>query len=426
MNLKVTVLSTFDRLGGAAEAAFRHVEALRSAGVDARMLVRTAREDLPWISKIGSGFFFQKLMQFHQWNERFRFISQAARKEDWFSFSIGDQGHQIVNHPWIQDADVINPHWIQKGYISISELTRLGQLGKYMIWHLQDMWAFTGGCHYSGACRGYLAGCGQCPYLKRPSPMDLSARIHSKKAHLYKQIQFQISASSQWLQQEAQRSSLFQEKAVFHLPMGVNTEVYTPGNMKAARKTLGLPEGGTIFLFAAMNANDHRKGFKELTQAMFQLANKLPIDQRDQISLAILGRFDSSQFSTLPFHLHTLGFRSDRNEIINAYRAANAFILPSLEDNLPNTVLEAMSCGTPVIAFDAGGVPEMVDHEVNGLLAEVANSEALSTALKAFIYISPTEQARWKRNAREAMESRYSYSVVAAKHIDHYQKELGS
>ncbi len=424
--MKVTVLSTFDRQGGAAEAAFRHVEALRQAGVDARMLVRTAREDTPWITASGTGFIHQKKVQLLEWTERFRFIRHAARREDWFSFSIADLGQRISDHPWVQDADILNPHWVQKGFLSIAELARLSNLGKPVVWHLQDMWAFTGGCHYAGNCTGFTRACGHCPYLKHPGKNDLSAAILAQKSTLLKNASFQVSTSSQWLQKEARKSALFQSKEVFHLPMGVNTDRYLPGDSQGARHRLGLPADGLVFLFVAMNVNDKRKGFHLLSQALTRLAEQLPSDVHQEITLAVLGKFDADQQAALPFRVHPLGFRTDLRDILEAYQAANLFILPSLEDNLPNTVLEAMSCETPVVAFDSGGVPEMIDHGQNGLLAASGNADALCEALHAFIKLEASVQVDWGLHARQAMIRNYGYPVVSGQHIAHYQKQLGS
>ncbi|MCF8237235.1 MAG: glycosyltransferase [Saprospiraceae bacterium] len=422
--MKVTVLSTFDRQGGAAEAAFRHVEALRLAGVEVRMLVRTAREDVPWIAETGTGFIHQKKIQFLEWTERFRFIRHAARREDWFSFSIADLGQRVTEHPWIREADILNPHWVQKGFLSIAELGLLSNLGKPMIWHLQDMWAFTGGCHYAGSCTHFTQSCGHCPYLKQPGTKDLSAAILSQKRSLWGDAPFQVSTSSKWLQQEALKSSLFQDKEVLHLPMGVNTDRYLPGDPTVARQRLGLPEDGLVFLFVAMNVQDRRKGFHLLATALARLAERVPSEIKSRITLAVLGKFDPEQRASLPFRVHPLGFRSDLQDILDAYRAANLFILPSLEDNLPNTVLEAMSCETPVVAFDSGGVPEMIEHQQNGLLAASGDADALSKALYTFVRLEAAVQQDWGQQARKSMIRQYGYPVVAAKHIAHYEKQL--
>lgn len=424
--MNVTVLSTFDRQGGAAEAAFRHVEALREAGVNARMLVRSASEPSEWIKPAGAGFVYRKWIQFLEWSERFRFIPRAARRQDWFSYSIGDFGLQLVNHPWIQDADIINPHWVQKGFLSVSELARLSALGKPMVWHLQDMWAFTGGCHYAGTCTGFTRSCGHCPYLKYPGPRDLSASILAQKIDLFQESTFQVSTSSKWLQQEAQKSTLFKNRDVFHMPMGVNTDRYVPGDKLAGRKRLGLPAEGLVFLFVAMNANDPRKGLHELSRALMDLANQVSPAQKETITLAVLGRFDAAHQDALPFHVHPLGYRRELGDILAAYQSADLFILPSLEDNLPNTVLEAMSCETPVVGFHSGGVPEMIDDGINGLLVPSGDALALSQALNRFIQLTELERLLWRQQARKAMVARYSYPVVAAKHIDHYKSLSGS
>ncbi len=390
------------------------------------MLVRTAREEAPWIAATGTGFFHQKKIQFLEWTERFRFIRHAARREDWFSFSIADLGQRVCDHPWVQDADILNPHWVQKGYLSIAELARLSRLGKPMIWHLQDMWAFSGGCHYAGDCTGFTRSCGHCPYLKSPGDQDLSAAILAHKTASFSKAEFQVSTSSQWLQKEAQKSALFSSREVVHLPMGVDTDRYIPGDTLTARQRLGLPATGLVFLFVAMNVNDHRKGFQELSRALTLLADQLPAGRRPEITLAVLGKFDTEQHAALPFPVHPLGFRTDLRDILSAYQAADLFLLPSLEDNLPNTVLEAMSCGTPVIAFDSGGVPEMIDHGANGLLAPSGDAESLALAMMTFVSMEEKQLRSWGQSARHSMITRYGYPVVSALHLAHYRKQLGS
>ncbi|MBK7343097.1 MAG: glycosyltransferase [Saprospiraceae bacterium] len=424
--MKVTVLSTFDRQGGAAEAAFRHVEALRRAGVNARMLVRSARNPSAWIQAVGSGFAYRKWVQLLEWSERFRYIPRAARRQDWFSFSIGDLGQKLTDHPWIQDADILNPHWVQKGFLSVAELARLSQLGKPMIWHLQDMWAFTGGCHYSGSCTGFTRSCGHCSYLRAPGDHDLSAKILRDKHRLFKDSPFQISTSSQWLQIEAQRSSLFHDREVVHLPMGVDTDKYMPGDKASARAALGLPENGLVILFVAMNVQDERKGFRHLIAAFDQLSRTLTSEQQQEVTLAVLGKFQQNELPAIPFRFQMLGYRNELTDILHSYQSADLFILPSLEDNLPNTVLEAMSCGTPVIGFRSGGVPEMIDDGQTGLLVPSGDAEKLGEALQRFILLPDDQRQTWGVQARQAMLAKYSYPVVAKKHLDHYTRLLGS
>jgi glycosyltransferase involved in cell wall biosynthesis len=314
---------------------------------------------------------------------------------------------------------------VQKGFLSVAELSRLSSLGKPMVWHLQDMWAFTGGCHYAGTCTGFTRACGHCPYLKKSGDRDLSAAILAGKVRLLTDSSFQISTSSKWLQQEAQKSTLFKSRDVLHLPMGVNTDRYIPGDAIAARKRLGLPAEGLVFLFVAMNANDPRKGLHELSRALIDLANQITPAQKETITLAVLGKFDAEHQDSLPFRVHPLGYRRELRDILDAYQSADLFILPSLEDNLPNTVLEAMSCETPVVGFHSGGVPEMIDDGINGLLVPSGDALALCRALHQFILLPDQERILWGQKARQSMVDQYSYPAVSAKHIDHYKRVLG-
>lgn len=424
--MNVLIISTFDRRGGAAESAFRHLEALRDAGIEARMLVRTASTEKPWIKQPGRGKIYNLYCRLLEWSERFRFVWRARHRSDWFAYSMGDLGLRIHDHTWVMEADILHVHWVQKGFLSIRELRHLGLTGKPLVWHLHDMWAFTGGCHYTAGCTHFIHACGECPMLWWRGSHDLSAQVLAAKASALKDVRVHVTTSSRWLADEARRSSLFRTTEVSHLPMGVHCGRFLPGNPLEARSLFGITLDHKVFLFVAMNASDPRKGLGKLIDAMHRLKTSLDSSTSESVTLAVLGRFEEADRAAMPFHTVVLGYRQSTSDILAAYRSADFFILPSLEDNLPNTVLEAMACGTPVIAYDCGGVPEMVDHGENGFLVPTGDTDALAEALKMAVEMTPEDHARWRLRARERTVERYSYPVIADKHLAHYRQLLSS
>lgn len=322
-----------------------------------------------------------------------------------WAFSPAPLGADLARHPLVRQADVLHLHWTNFGFLSLNGLEKLLRLGKPVVWTLHDQWAFTGGCHYSRGCERFKTHCRQCPFLRRPGDRDLSARIFEKKRKALENAPLTVVACSDWLAGEARQSALLGGFPVHSIPNPIDTTVWQPTDRAAARQTLGLPQDKKLVLFGAGNLRDERKGFQFLAEAMRGV---------NGAELVVFGKADPSALAMLPFPVHHLGVLSSENGLIAAYNAADALAVPSLEDNLPNTIVEALACGTPVVAFATGGIPEMILPEKTGWLAPLRDADALAEGLRWALF---AEKSNARREAARAFALKnYAEAAVAAQY----------
>ncbi len=404
--MRVTHISTFDRQGGAAIAARRLHEALRREGVDSSMLVLHASGEEEHIASV-----INSPRDYYAYKAGTAIDERTVRyikKKGAGSFSLARFGRDIYRHPWVREADIVQLHWLQGGYVSLSGLKKAFDLQKPVIWTMHDMWPFTGGCHYSGGCAGYTGDCAGCPMLKDRFG-NTTRGVLSKKRRIYRDAPLFPVGCSTWLADIASGSTAFQGIKVRALPNPIDTEVYRPMDKKQARKNLGLSENGTYILFGAASPGIKRKGFKYLAEALGRIG--------DRGQLLVYGADTMPEAPGLS--VKALG-RLDREDLRNAYGASDVFVVPSLEDNLPNTVMEAMACGTPVAAFDAGGISDMIEHTHTGYLAEIRSSEDLARGILWCL----DNGAKLGENARRKVEENYAYPTAAQNYIKLYEEAL--
>lgn len=371
--MKVTLISTSDRSGGAAIACMRLANALAGHGHDVRVLVMEKKGQDPLALPAAPA--RQKLdglLRHAQYAIEARTVFHGDRPysgDPWW-------GHDIAEHPDVRNADILQLHWVNQGFLGMAGLAAIFALGKPVCWHLHDLWAFTGGCHYPGSCTRFETQCGECPALRSPAPQDRSMKQWGLKSAMYAQNPPILVGASAWLAGQASRSSLARGSRVTHIPNPIDPEAYYPApSREDARRRLGVPVEKNYLLFAAMNAADSRKGFTELRDALHLAANRL-----QGTELLVAGKARPELQEALPLPARLLGPLGPEG-MRTAYQAADAFVIPSLEENLPNTVLESLACGTPVAGFRTGGIPEMVEEGRNGFLAETGNAGALAAAI---------------------------------------------
>jgi glycosyltransferase involved in cell wall biosynthesis len=257
------------------------------------------------------------------------------------------------------------------------------RIGKPLVWTLHDMWAFTGGCHYAGSCEGYQARCGACPQLRSGSPGDLSRRIWRRKERAWGGLPMVVVTPSRWLARCAERSSLFRERRVEVIPYGLDLDRFRPVDRSIARSILALPQDKRLILFGAMSStSDERKGFRHLAAAMKALAAE---DPPADTELVVFGASRPAEPPELGFPVHYLGHLHDDISLALVYAAADLFVAPSTEDNLPNTVMEATACGTPTVAFDIGGMPDLVEPDRTGYLARPFDDGELAFGIRTML-----------------------------------------
>jgi glycosyltransferase involved in cell wall biosynthesis len=279
-----------------------------------------------------------------------------------------------------------------------------------ILWVLHDMNPFTGGCHFSAGCDRFTNQCGDCIQIANPGSHDITQRSLRIKQRAYRDLNLHVAAPSRWLLAEAQRSTAFSQAAGFHLiPYGLDTERFSPLDKRHAREQLGLPVDKQIVLFGAESHTNERKGFRHLLEAWPQV-------DRETVLGVMFGSGGKPEISSDQAELRHLGYLSDPLQQRLVYSSADVFVLPSMQDNLPQTGLEAMACGTAVVAFDAGGIPDYVRPGQTGLLAKTADSDALGRQLNRMLADSQATQ-QMGEFAREVILSEFSQPVESARYL---------
>jgi glycosyltransferase involved in cell wall biosynthesis len=329
------------------------------------------------------------------------------------SFSLSYPGADLANN--LNDIDVINLHWVAyfQSPITIHHLLRQ----KPVVWTLHDMWAFTGGCHYSAGCSQYQQSCADCPQLQA-DPYSLTSAMLEDKLDLLQGLV--IVAPSKWLADCARRSRVFQQHRIEVIPYGLDTDVFTPIDKAAAKRELGIDAGAIALLIGADDGNEQRKGFAELLEAL-QLCSQDPqfesLLAAQKFQLLCFG-IPNAQLTELNLPLHSFGKIDSDEHLRKIYAAADLFVLPSLEDNFPNTMLEAMSCGTPVVAFAVGGIIDGVTDETGRTVGDIAE---MAGAIVEILLADELRQ-RMGEAGRRRMVEQYGLTRQADRYVELYEE----
>jgi glycosyltransferase involved in cell wall biosynthesis len=419
--MKIVLLNTSDSDGGAARACYRLMEALNSHGHQAVMIVQEKKSSLPNVHRTRNKW-YEKPLKFYR-SRYDKWLLRILGEKPSGVFSTGLQGIDLTNHPLVKDADIIHLHWINRGMLSVEGIKKLYSLNKPIIWTLHDMWAFTGGCHYSFGCEKFMDKCGKCPVLHSGEDDDLSRKVWLKKESVFPGTDLKVITPSKWLADEAKKSSLFKKKEVINIPNAINTDVFKPTEKEKARHELNLKTDRFIILFGAENSTlDERKGFIYLVEALKYLAEFHP-DLSEKTECLVFGSEGDSVTESLPFDIHFAGFLNKEEDLVRHYNAADIFVTPSLQDNLPNTIVESMACGTPCVGFNIGGISDLIVHMKTGYLASPRSVQDLANGIR--LMFENTEQRRHMSVAsRLKMTESLNYKIIAENHTALYRRVL--
>ncbi|MFZ3013990.1 MAG: glycosyltransferase family 4 protein, partial [Nitrospira sp.] len=299
------------------------------------------------------------------------------------------------------------------GMLRVEELA---QLRCPIVWTLHDTWAFTGGCHYVRDCEGYKKHCGYCPQLGSQRKEDYSHSLMRRKDKIFGNLDITVVTPSRWLAEMAKQSSLFADKRIEVIPNGLDTNVFKPIDHLVARQYFNLPQDKAVVLFGAQWVTDPRKGGDLLCDALKQL------DQ--PCTLLLFGEGMLSLQGASHISVRRLGSMADDISLAMVYSAADVFVCPSREDNLPNTVAEALACGTPCAAFAINGLTDMIEHQKNGWLARPFEPGDLAEGIRWLIRYPHHDQLR--RAAREKAVLEYSLTKMSNRYTALYEDVLKS
>jgi glycosyltransferase involved in cell wall biosynthesis len=420
MNLKVVHLSTSDIDGGAAIAGLRIHQAQLKSGIKSKFLVQSKLTNNSSVISLVQTPFDKTKRYIRVFLDKLTFKTLSLSKRERFTFP--NFGMNLSNNDLVKEADVINLHWINEGFLSLKSISLLAALKKPLVFTLHDMWAFTGGCHYNHGCEKFVDNCGNCPSLKFRKENDLSRKIYNMKSAVYEDLNFSVITSSNWLNSEAKKSALFNNKKVRTTPTPINTDIFKPNEKLNSCKELNLPLDKNLILFGAMELTNERKGLRYLISAL-KIISEYKREYLVNTNIVIIGLTGGMDLSEIPFQVHILGKITNENKLVDCYNAADIYVAPSLQDNLPNTVIESLSCGTPVVAFNTGGMPDMIEHLKNGYLAELKSSEDLAAGIVALLSDSEL-LLKMKEKCRETALNKFNEETIANQYSAFYNELL--
>ena len=415
--MKVALVSSYELEGGAARAASRLHEALLGAGVDASLSVLYRSSSAPGVHG-GSGL-GARLAARARWrlDHAPAWLLGLPRGE----FSVNGLGGDLASRLQALAPDVVHLHWVNAGFVSVSEIAALRLP---VVWTAHDMWPFTGGCHYDRGCGRFEAqDCSACPMQQRLLAWPLPRRRLAAKTAAVARAGVHFIAPSRWMAAVAQRSPVARQRPVQVVPNAIDTRRFQPIARDAARALFGLPQDRRLVLFGAVNAEaDPRKGYAQLQSALQALQAR---GAHEGVALCVFGSAARGNGTLNGLPVHHVGHLHDEPSLVALYSAADVFVAPSLQDNLPNTVLEANACALPSVAFDVGGMSDLIEHRVSGWLAPAGDAQALAEGL-AHALQQPQWRAAAGAAARAAAVARFDYPVVAAAHAALYRQAQAS
>lgn len=404
--------------GGAFVVANRLSEALNDAGVSSHHLVFDGRPGKGY--RLWADSYFRKKQAFmlHAL-EKLDFLRFEKSADVRFAFSHGLTGIDITRHPLFQQADIIHLHWVNKGFISLNGLGHILATGKKVVWTCHDMWPFTGGCYHNRGCTNYEHGCGHCPYLRGDAAGDLSARVYSRKEAMFGSGALKFVTPSAWLRDKALLSRLATRLDIAVIPNGIDTGFFTPGERLQARQSLGLnmPATTKLLCFAAANLSNPYKGFKEFNRML----DVMKANGTEDIEVLVIGENKAGTGFSGAYPVHFTGYVSDPAQMVQCYRAADLYVTTSLEENLPTTIMESLACGTPVAAFRVGGIPEMVEQGLTGVLAESGDADQLAVQAAELLHATAEYNAAIAENCRSKAVTTYAAEAVAQAYLKLYK-----
>jgi len=413
--MKILMLNTFDEVGGAAKAAVRLLNGVRNHKIDAKMLVQFKTGNDPHV--ICNRNHLRKLIR------RIKIFLGLLPVRLYPQKPENNFSPSLLPDRKMSDFSAINPdiihlHWLCAGFL---KLETLGKFKKPLIWTLHDSWPFTGGCHVPFDCERYRQKCGACPILGSSRENDLSRHVWLRKKNSWQDLDLTIVSPSRWLAECAKSSSLFRNVHIDVIPNGLDTDIFTPRNKQKARDALSLPQDRQIILFGALwGKTDPNKGFNMLKQAL-EILDK----NKTKLTAVVFGAdyFGGIGDTKLPFI--NLGRIEDEQELSMLYSAADVFVAPSMLENLPNTIMEAMACGTPCVAFLQGGVPELIEHKISGYLAQAYDTKDLAAGI-LWVLEQNRRYHALAEHSRQKIKSHFELNIIAQQYSELYHRILAS
>ncbi|MCM1519661.1 MAG: glycosyltransferase [Lachnoclostridium sp.] len=375
---KILLVNHSDTLGGASVVTFRLMRAMLATGLDVKLLVFTKTGDDPLVDKIGTRF----LRGLHFGMERIDILMRNDYNYgDLYKVSTGRYAYGISSHKWVREADIICLNWINQGMMGVDELLKLHKAGKKIVWTMHDMWCMTGICHHSYECRNYEKQCGLCPFLgPKAASDDISHKIWAKKMNVYQQVPVKFVAVSHWLEECGRRSSLLSKADLRVIPnlFPINEFTVRPSGRWAAFDIYRKPN---VICFGAARLDDPIKGLPYAIDALNYIFDNYPEVANDSVAFFFGNVKNPEVFDQLRFSHVNLGRLNDMHLIRHLYAASKVVLSTSLYETLPGTLIEGQACGAVPVTFGRGGQADIVEHKVNGYIADYLSSTSIAEGI---------------------------------------------
>ena len=415
--MNILLINTSDKLGGAAVACSRLRDALRKEGMEVNMLVAHKETVDPTVYTVSSKW----LNRFYfLWERLCVFYKNGFRRDTLFQIDIANIGADITTLDVFKQADVIHLHWWNQGTLSLEGLLKIIRTKKPIVWTMHDMWPFTSICHYTDTCTAYHQICCNCPILfSRSGVSDLSYTIFKKKQRIYSEGNIGFVGCSSWLANQARLSALIDAKMVFSIPNPIDINRFCPADKNKVRKQLNLSLEKKYILCGAVNSKDPRKGL----DYMLEVSKLLAMSAESDYHFLLIGKSSEEMKEHLALPATVLPFTTDQKQMSLYYQAADLFVIPSLQENLPNMIMEAMACGTPCVGFEVGGIPEMIQHQSTGYVARLKDTKDLAEGI---VYCLSDEDRLVSLSvaSRRWVEDNYAETKVATRYLSLYKQLL--
>ncbi|WP_251621061.1 glycosyltransferase family 4 protein [Odoribacter lunatus] len=378
--MKVLLVNTSERRGGAAVACNRLMRALNKLdGVEANMLVRDRDTADPHVFSVNTSC-YNRLLNYGRfcWERLKIFLCNGFSRKTLFAVSTAATGINISTHQKLQEADIIHLHWINQGMLSLKGIRELLKSGKPIVWTMHDMWPCTAICHYSWECMNFYEECGKCPFLNSDRQNDLSNQVWKNKCYI-KTSNIHLVTVSSWLAEQTRMSSLTKNLKVTVIPNVIDTSIFRPQEKMTIRRKYSFPIDKKIVLMGAVCLDNSIKGFQFLNEALNMLSQK-----RNDLLLFLFGTIKNKDLllKNLRVPYVSFGLLNDNRQIAELYAIADVTVVPSYYETFGQTIIEAMACGCPVVSFNNSGQTDIIDHKVNGYLAEYKNPDDLANGIQ--------------------------------------------
>jgi glycosyltransferase involved in cell wall biosynthesis len=413
--MKILMLSTYDEWGGAAKAAFRLNKGLQSTGIESSLLVQDKMSDAKNV--IGT----QNPLTKFAYSIRTVLGTMPVRlypNKPVNNFSPALMPDFVAGQVDDISPDLIHLHWIGASFMRLETLKKLKQP---IVWTLHDSWPFTGGCHMPYGCIRYQETCGFCPVLGSRHEKDLSRSVWQRKIRAWRGLNLTIVTPSRWLADCARSSSLFHDMRTEVIPNGLDLSIFKPIDKRLARDLLGLPRNKKFILFGGISStSDPNKGFQFLLPALRNLSTR---KWQHDTELVVFGSSSPDNAPDFGMKSNYLGRIHGDLNLAQLYSAADLFVAPSMQENLPYTIMEAMACGTPCVAFNQGGISDLIDHDVTGYMAQPFDENDLAKGIEWILKKDEIRQEVSLR-CRHKVEETFALENVAARYAEVYRTLL--